>query len=286
MFYTSGRSPGSHPINRQQPYRNSENSPINGRTPNPNKDNVTDVTLIAGRDAPSTPRGDFDKRDNGQSVDIAGTEYSKLNVACPPGCPKAASNAVQNESPPSGPSQGPKSLSSQNRGLNISLLSAPTRPRGGPSFKEGIWGPTARRGPSSASSNIPPSGPRSHLPLGPSTEFHRHAAYRQNSVTTPSYPRTPKYTSYFAGLSSIVPGGKLLSSSMDISVEKRLSQLDADKDRLFEQIADIQTYKRTGVRDWDKFDRESSICALKSELAEGHLQSITECENVHANAVF
>jgi hypothetical protein len=69
-------------------------------------------------------------------------------------------------------------------------------------------------------------------------------------------------------------------------MEKRLSQLDADKDRLIEQIADSQRLKLVGLRDWDRLDRENSICALKSELAEGHLQRITDGESAHISSIF
>lgn len=68
--------------------------------------------------------------------------------------------------------------------------------------------------------------------------------------------------------------------------EKRLSQLDADRGRLFEEFAESQKLKRAGLRDWDKLDRESSICALKSELAEGHLQCITDTEGTLGRALF
>lgn len=38
--------------------------------------------------------------------------------------------------------------------------------------------------------------------------------------------------------------------------------------------------------DWDKLDRESSIGDLRSELAEGHLQYLTDGESVHAGVSF
>ncbi|KAF7621795.1 hypothetical protein AFLA_012084 [Aspergillus flavus NRRL3357] len=196
---------------------------------------------------------------------------------------------AQDHSPPSGPSHGPKSLSSQTRSSNISLLSAPTRPRGGPSFKENVWtGAPARRGPMSAGSYGPPTGPRSGHTLmpGPGVDTHRHSTYRQGSVTGVSYPRTPRYMNHLTGLSSIISGGRCLPSDLDALTEKRLSQLDADRDRLMEQIADTQRSKRVGIRDWDRLDRDSSICALKSELAEGHLQRIADGESAHVSAIF
>jgi hypothetical protein len=69
-------------------------------------------------------------------------------------------------------------------------------------------------------------------------------------------------------------------------VEKRLAQLEMDKERLFEQIADSQRLKHLVIRDWERLDRESSICALKSELAEGHLLCITDGESMHTSTTF
>lgn len=63
---------------------------------------------------------------------------------------------------------------------------------------------------------------------------------------------------------------------LDYAVEKRLAQLDADREKLLDQVAETQRSKRAGLRDWDRLDRESSICALKSELAEGHLQRMAD----------
>lgn len=73
-----------------------------------------------------------------------------------------------------------------------------------------------------------------------------------------------------------MPEGRSLPSLLDPAVEKRLAQLDVDKEKLLEQIAETQRSKRAELRDWDRLDRESSICALKSELAEGHLQRMAD----------
>ncbi|PWY79531.1 hypothetical protein BO70DRAFT_387714 [Aspergillus heteromorphus CBS 117.55] len=205
--------------------------------------------------------------------------------------PKAYSNSLDGQTPPSGPSNGPKTMSLQNRAPNISLLSAPTRPRGSPGFKEAPWsGSPARRGPSSTGlRGPPPTGPRSSiLPTGPGVELSRpHLNNRQSSLSGPSYPpRIPRHTSHLAGLRPIIPDGKLLPSSLDVATDKRLSQLDADKDKIFDQIGNSQILRRLGIRDWDRLDRESSICALKSELAEGHLQCIADVEGVHVGAMF
>lgn len=221
------------------------------------------------------------------------TDPNPPNTAYPrnvPVQPKAYGNIIQGQAPPSGPSHGPKIMSLQNRGSNISLLSAPTRPRGGLSFKEPSWaGSPVRRGLASTGLHAPPpTGPRSSLmPTGPGVELPRSNFNRQGSLTGPTYPpRIPRHTSYLAGLRQIIPEGKVLPSNLDIAMEKRLSQLDADKDRLLDQIADSQKLRRLGNRDWDRLDRESSICALKSELAEGHLQRIADGESLHVGAMF
>jgi predicted alpha/beta hydrolase len=68
-------------------------------------------------------------------------------------------------------------------------------------------------------------------------------------------------------------------------VEKRLSLLEADKEKLLEQIAETQRTKRLELRDWDRLDREGAICALKSELAEGHLQRMAD-ESIGGGILF
>ena len=78
----------------------------------------------------------------------------------------------------------------------------------------------------------------------------------------------------------------MLPSGLDPGSEKRLAQLEADKERLLEQIAEKQKIKRAGLRDWDRLHRDSATGALKSELAEGHLQRMTEGEGVGGGAAF
>ncbi|XHF99068.1 hypothetical protein AWENTII_002580 [Aspergillus wentii] len=186
--------------------------------------------------------------------------------------------------PPSGPSHGSKSFSSHNRGPNISLLSAPTRPRWASNFRENSWaGGSARRGPVPSA----PSGPRGNFtPTGSGVETSRQSVHRQSSVTPTTHPRAPRLTNHLAGLCSIIPGGKFFLSQLEPTMERRLSQLAADQERLFEQIAERQKLKRFGMRDWDKLDRESAISALKSELADGHLQRITDGESVGVGTTF
>ncbi|KAL4746010.1 hypothetical protein BDW72DRAFT_185719 [Aspergillus terricola var. indicus] len=204
-----------------------------------------------------------------------------------PSQPKAFSNnRNRKSSSPPGPPHGPKTLPSHPRSSNISLLSAPTRPRGSSNFKDSGWvGPSIRRGPAPSGPHGTPIAPRNNQLLVPGIELQRSRSCRPNSVLgSPS--NTPRHAKYLVGLNMIVPGGKLAPTELDTIAEKRLSQLDADKDRLFNQIAESQKLKRAGLRDWDKLDRESSICALKSELAEGHLQCITDAEGILGRALF
>ncbi|KAE8383960.1 hypothetical protein BDV23DRAFT_167803 [Aspergillus alliaceus] len=289
------RSPASQPVPCRRLSRNSEHSPCRqeratSNKTKPSQDETRHDSLVVDQASSTSGKGDSDSLGRAPSLEVQGQDSGQLKTAhhgSVPSYPRAHSVA-QEHSPPSGPSHGIRSQSSQARGSNISLLSAPTRPRGGPSFKDNIWGGApARRGLALAGPIGPPTGPRSsHMSIGPGSDVHRHTPYRQGSVTGTPYPRTPRYMSHLTGLCSIISGGRSLPSDLDAPTEKRLLQLDTDKDRLIEQIADSQRLKRIGIRDWDRLDRESSICALKSELAEGHLQRLTDGESAHVSAIF
>ncbi|KAJ5763169.1 hypothetical protein N7533_001850 [Penicillium manginii] len=194
--------------------------------------------------------------------------------------PTQPRNLVLNQTPPLGPSRGPPP---HNRGPhNAPTLAAPTRPRHASGSRDGPWMGSPSMGPRRPSSIMPshgaPSGPRasfsSPVPGGPG--YRGHPGSRQGSSVGTLSPLTPKPPNYLAGLGSIVPGGRALPSALDVTTERRLAQLDADKEKLLEQMAATQKPRRAGLRDWDRLDRESSICALKSELAEGHLQRMAD----------
>ncbi|KAJ5874462.1 uncharacterized protein N7529_002892 [Penicillium soppii] len=188
--------------------------------------------------------------------------------------------------PPSGPYHGSRPPSNPHRGpQNVSLLSAPTRPRRGPGSREPWSGnPPVRRG-SAAPSHGPPVGPRaSFSPPTPGGGF-RHSISRQPNITSTTQSSVQRGPNHLIGLSTLIPEGKSLPSLLDPAVEKRLSQLDADKEKLLEQIAETQRTKRVELRDWDRLDRESAICALKSELAEGHLQRMAD-ESIGGGILF
>lgn len=81
-------------------------------------------------------------------------------------------------------------------------------------------------------------------------------------------------------------GGRLIPPAFDAMVEKRLSQLESDGDKLVDQVLEKQRLKRVGLKDWDRLERESALNALKSELAEVHLQRMTEGEGFEGATVF
>ncbi|RAL07329.1 uncharacterized protein BO97DRAFT_400405 [Aspergillus homomorphus CBS 101889] len=245
--------------------------------------------LPAIEQANITERRNPDRADMRRSFDTA--EISQTPVLYSgnvPTQPKAY-NSMPTQAPPSGPSHGLKALPQQIRGSSISLLSAPTRPRGGANFKENPWtASTARRGGLSAGLHgAPPTGPRSSLSAtGSVVESNRPSSGRQSSVTGITHSRLQRFSSQLSGLRAVIPEGKPLPLGLDASIEKRLSLLETDRDRLVEQATDNQRLNRLGARDWDRLDRESSICALKSELAEGHLQRISDSDSMHIGMTF
>lgn len=208
-------------------------------------------------------------------------------------------------------------MSAHNRPSSATLLSAPTRPRGGLSYRADsprgspYGGPPHRRvhlsqypyhgpprsvqhnprdSPRDGPRDGPPSGPRAPHPPhsihnGPAP-FDSRPPFRTNNSSSTTYPRTQRFSQYLPNSApSIVVGGKLAPSGMDAGAEKRLAQLEEDKKKLLEQIEEKQKAKRAGLREWDKTERETKREGLKSELAEGHLERITG-EGVVTGAAF
>jgi hypothetical protein len=73
---------------------------------------------------------------------------------------------------------------------------------------------------------------------------------------------------------------------LDHVTERRLVQLENDREKLLEQAAEKQQLKRFGLRDWERLDRESTTNALKSELAEGYLQRMAEGDSLGGSIAF
>lgn len=79
---------------------------------------------------------------------------------------------------------------------------------------------------------------------------------------------------------TIVPGGKSAPSAADPNTEKKLQQLEEEKKKLEEAIAERQRAKRAGLRDWETKERESKRDGLRSELAEQGLEKMGMGEGV------
>lgn len=62
--------------------------------------------------------------------------------------------------------------------------------------------------------------------------------------------------------------------------------LKTDEEKLIEQAVEKQLQKRQGLRDWERLQRESALNALRSELAEVHLQRMTEEDRLEGSSVF
>jgi hypothetical protein len=225
-----------------------------------------------------------------------GLAYHNGDSRGPPSGPsRGHHNGSYPRDSPSGPPAAPISMSAHNRPSGASLLSAPTRPRAGPTFgRDGRGdspynGPPPRRGhpqqspfhgPPSRQQNYdhgPPHGHRNEPPPHHSSRpppFEHRPPFRTNNSSSTTYPRTQRFSTHLSGIPSIVPGGKLAPSVMDPTAEKRLQQLEEDKKRLLEAIEEKQKGKRAGLRDWERAERESTRDGLKSELAEEALEKM------------
>ncbi|KAL9131732.1 MAG: hypothetical protein Q9217_000407 [Psora testacea] len=190
-------------------------------------------------------------------------------------------------------------MSAHNRPGSTSILSAPTRPRGGfarADSRDAPYGGAApRRGgrpPSAAPYHGPPHqpydsrpSPSDYVPNGPRSSYGgpppshdtpRHAPpFRSNNSTSTTYPRTQRFaTNHLASLPTIVPGGKPLPSA-DPAAAKKISQLEEDAEKLRKQIEEKQKEKRAELMEWSTRERESRREGLRSELAEAQLEGLS-----------
>ncbi|KAJ5665594.1 uncharacterized protein N7477_008042 [Penicillium maclennaniae] len=278
-------SPALHPERKAlAPLRSRSRSPA--RPPlsfRPSSQTIRSPYRHPNPDSETAGGGDGGKEQEvlGRSADNGSSEQQRMGgVRIGGSIPTQPRSLGISHSPPFGSYPGPKVTPAQHRGShNMSLLSAPTRPRRGHGTRDVHWTgvPIGRgRGPPPPAPNSTPSGPRaSFIPPVP-TGGYRHSGSRQNSSTSAALSPVLKGPNHLAGLGSVIPGGRSLPSPLDAPTEKRLAQLELDKEKLLEQMAETQRSKRASLRDWDRLDRESSICALKSELAEGHLQRMAD----------
>ncbi|KAI4154609.1 MAG: hypothetical protein LQ340_001555 [Diploschistes diacapsis] len=126
-----------------------------------------------------------------------------------------------------------------------------------------------------------PSVPRwsDRSPAGPPSSGPPPPFRGSNNSTSTTYPRTQRFNtgpaSHLSSIPPIIEGGKKLPSLMDSEHERKLAQIEDEKRRLEGMIEEKQRAKRAGLREWERLERESKRDALRSELAEGHLERLS-----------
>jgi hypothetical protein len=127
---------------------------------------------------------------------------------------------------------------------------------------------------SSTTTRAPPTGPQSTSSTGPANDY---VPFRpSNTSTSTTYPRTQRFNLPLAlsTTEKIVPGGKLLPSGLTLEQEKKMRQLEADAERIRQDIAEKQASKREAVNEWEVRERESAREGLRAELAEEGLRGL------------
>ncbi|KAL8962908.1 MAG: hypothetical protein Q9193_000761 [Seirophora villosa] len=263
------------------------------------------------RESPPAAREDYRNRptpvkwSNAQINAPSGPSYRNENSRPPPSAP-AHQDRFGRETPSStDPPSAPISMSAHNRPSSATLLTAPTRPRGGGYGREfahprdGSYngprgrgsgyhsGPPSTRHPydSRFPTDGPPIAPRGPTPSshGPPASQYDHSdasapprpAFRSNNSSSTTYPRTQRFNTHTADLSRPVPGGRLANAGVDPQAEKRLQELEEQKRKLLDAIDEKQAVKRKAVREWERGEQEVKRDGLKSELAEGSLEALT-----------
>ncbi|KAL8807011.1 MAG: hypothetical protein Q9182_000992 [Xanthomendoza sp. 2 TL-2023] len=242
----------------------------------------------------------------------SGPSYRNGDSRPPPSAPAYQDRFARDGTSSSAPPSAPLSMSAHNRPSSVIIHQPPTRPRGGgygshprdspfggPRGRGGYHGgPTPPRhsyGPRSPADG-PPSGPRgAPPPSSSSSNSHNHnppphshydnnrpsdpthrPPFRTNNSSSTTYPRTQRFNHpALASLSQPVPGGKINTSGVDPSAEKRLMELEEQKRKLLEAIDEKQAGKRKALRDWERGEKEVARDGLRSELAERGLEGLT-----------
>ena len=228
------------------------------------------------------------------------SSYRNGDSRPPPSGPAYRGSA--RETAPEAPSTAPISMSAHNRPSSASVHSAPTRPRGGPSFAERgardhhYGGPPPHRGgrpPAASPYHGPP--PRQHYDSRPPSSDHapynsrssQHGPpgsyeapyrapppFRSNNSSSTTYPRTQRFN-HLASTPTIKENGEALPSLLDPAAKKRLTELEEGRKKLMEQIEEKQREKRRNLREWENRERESRRDGLRSELAEEALEAMS-----------
>ncbi|KAL8732226.1 MAG: hypothetical protein Q9181_004042 [Wetmoreana brouardii] len=241
----------------------------------------------------------------------AGPSHRNGNGRPPPSAPAYQDRFGREAPSPSGPPSAPISMSAHNRPSSASLLSAPTRPRGGyhgrdqPHPHDGPYNAPRGRGggfhsgpppsrpsyDSRSSTDGPPAAPRGGLPHSssshgppPSSHYGDHRdtgppphrpPFRTNNSSSTTYPRTQRFNTHLADLPRPTPGGRINDAGIDPAAAKRLQELEEQKRKLQEQIDEKQASKRKAVREWERGEQEVKRDGLRSELAERSLEGLT-----------
>ncbi|KAL9111442.1 MAG: hypothetical protein Q9227_004119 [Pyrenula ochraceoflavens] len=315
---SAARSPAPRPYKKydidsrpppRSPYR--PRSPRRERSPPPPREDYDEPprAYVHRTRELSPARGGF--RQSGDPTPPTGPAQRNGFASRPP--PSGPSRGVEPSyaSPPSGPSSSIP-MSAHTRSSNPPTGPAPVAPRGPPgSFRDGprrdYGGPPPRRGPpphgppprsaSYDSRDGPPGAPRGNYSRD-SQESHRPSFtrdpsgpppfLRHNNSTSTTYPRTQRFNNtpnYLANTEKIVSGGKALPP-INPEHDKRVRQLESEAEKMREIIAEKQKLKRAAVREWEDRERDSESAALKSDLAERHLEKLTGGEEGMSGAAF
>jgi hypothetical protein len=271
----------------------------------------------SARDSPAYQSNRRDSPPRGYSQD----DDMQQNGDAPPTGPAASRNGAYDRPPPSGPSRGyssstptgPGSMSAHNRGGFGARGGAPSGPRGFTAPSRDFVSPPGRargssltyRAPTAPRSTSyqgypdgPPSGPRGsgfgRGDFGGRGDYSYRGGrgggaefpFRGNNSSSSTYPRTQRFNNtqpnYLATTNQIIAGGKLLPSGLAPEQEKRLRQLEADAERMREELKEKQRNGREAVNEWEVRERESEREALRSELAEESLRELQNEEGATA----
>ena len=103
---------------------------------------------------------------------------------------------------------------------------------------------------------------------------HRIPPSAHNS-TSRTYPLTQRFRHHLSDMPSVVPGGKAAPPGTDKNVAERLARLENERRRLEDELAERLEKKRSGIRTWDRLERENSRDGLKSDLAEQQVGALS-----------
>lgn len=120
--------------------------------------------------------------------------------------------------------------------------------------------------PANTSSNGPPQ-----IPTGPRAGNYPY----RSSIVTGIAGRGPVAPNTISG-PQIIPGGRLMPSTIPSENSERVARLKAEQQKLEEENKIIQERKRRGLAAWDRAEREAVREAYKVELAEKQLEAVID----------